>query len=445
MQQPRVVDISHHNTVHDLHATANSGIWGIIHKATQGASYRDPTYAQRRRPVLDAGMLWGAYHFGDNSDPVAQVSAFLDYAKPAPDTLMCLDYEDHPSGASRTMRPQQMVAFLREIERRTGRKAALYSGNVIKENMLRLSAADQEYVASHLLWLCQYGNQPKLPPRFTSSFLWQFTDGRVGPQPHSLAGITGEVDLNAFNGTRENLAALWLGPSMLHQAAKPPRGADDTDEDTPTATTKPARGSDDTDGLPPFLRGTAPTQNGGLNVQPPRTVYSVECEVVQRELDAMGYHEVGDIDGLWGGKTAGGIKAFFNDRGVTAVAELGPTLNLEIARAKHDGFSRPIAPSRANAQPKDLAPKNEAVHVSLWQRFWAKIATGAAGLGLVSTGPGSTFQTVQDKLSGVQGYFASVPAWAWFALALGVAGAVWYASERAAKAVTKDYNTGKLN
>lgn len=446
MFQPRVTDISHHNTVRDLRAAAAAGIWGVIHKATQGTRYRDPTYVQRRQAVLDAGMLWGAYHFGDNSDPIAQVSNFLDYAKPAPDTLMCLDYEDHPSG--RTMRPQQMVAFLREIERRTGQKAVLYSGNVIKENMLRLSAADQEYVASHLLWLCQYGPQPKLPPRFTQSFLWQYTDGKVGPQPHTLAGITGEVDLNLFNGTREELAALWLGPSVLHSPDKPARGVDDTDTDM-SSVNRPARGADDVDvdepsGLPPFLRASRPA-TGGLNVQPPRARYDIKIKLVQQELDALGYHEVGDIDGLWGGKTAGAIKAFFNDRGITDRAEMGDVLYNEIAVAKAQGWTRPIAPSRANAKPEDIAPKVEAVKLNLWQRLWAKIAAGAAGLGLVGTGPGSTFETVQNKLYYVQSYLSSVPGWVWFALALAVAGAVWYASERAAKATTKDYNTGRLN
>lgn len=39
---PRVVDISHHNIVKDLKATAAAGVWGVIHKASQGSGYRDP-------------------------------------------------------------------------------------------------------------------------------------------------------------------------------------------------------------------------------------------------------------------------------------------------------------------------------------------------------------------------------------------------------------------
>lgn len=56
---PRVVDISHHNKVTNLRATAASGVWGVIHKASQGSGYRDPDYAARRRQAEAAGLLWG--------------------------------------------------------------------------------------------------------------------------------------------------------------------------------------------------------------------------------------------------------------------------------------------------------------------------------------------------------------------------------------------------
>lgn len=440
MIQPRVTDISHHNTVVDLHATAAAGVWGVIHKATQGTGYRDPTYVVRRQPVADAGMLWGAYHFGDSSDPIAQVRNFLDYSTPGNGTLLVLDYEDHPSGKSRTMRPQQMVSFLREIERRTGRKAWLYSGNRIKEDVHVLSKTDRDYVTQHPLWLCQYGPQPKLPMGFDQTVLWQYTDGRVGPGPHGIPGITGQVDLNAFNGTREDLESLWIAP------ADAVVDATDDDDSIDHSTTNPPRGSDD-DGsvIPPFLGNRHPAATGGLNVQPVRSRYDVSVEVVQRELDAMGYHEVGTIDGLWGGKTAAAIKAFYVDRAVDADADLGPTLNNEIAKAKIEGFTRPIAPARANATPKDIAPKVEAVKVSLWGRFSAKVAAGLAALGFTGSSMSDTFGTVRDKLSPVQGAFDAVPGSVWFLLMLLVAGGVWYFTDRAAKAATKDYNTGRLN
>ncbi len=463
MLSPRVTDISHHNTVTDLKATAMAGVWAVIHKATQGTSYRDPTYAQRRGPANEAGMLWGAYHFGDNSDPIKQVDAFLAYAQPDDSTCLSLDYEDHPNGPGRTMKPQQMVTFLKEIERRTGRKALLYGGNRIKEDIGRLSAADRDYVTSHRLWLCQYGSTPKLPMGFDRSYLWQYTDGAVGPQPHGVPGIKGLVDLNAFNGSKEDLESTWVGPIAAPSEDTPVaeadntdvsarrRGDDDTDVTFGNGGYVPPRGTvDDPSDLPPFMQAAPPRQRvatGGrvLNVQPVRARYNVQVEVIQRELDAMGYHEVGDIDGLWGGKTAGAIRAFFNDRGVNDRAEMGDLLNAEIAQARADRWTRPIAPARANATPKDIAPKVESVKLSLWGRFSAKVAAGAAALGLGGSGLSDTFTSVKDKLSPVMDGFNAVPGTVWFILVLVVSGVVWYVTDRAAKSTTKDYNTGRLN
>jgi len=73
-----VIDLSHHQETVDFSKIAASGIVGVIHKAMQGGTFKDSKYAERRRPALDAGLLWGAYHFGDASDPVAQADAFLD-------------------------------------------------------------------------------------------------------------------------------------------------------------------------------------------------------------------------------------------------------------------------------------------------------------------------------------------------------------------------------
>lgn len=435
--QPRVIDISHHNTVTSFDDVAAHGVWGVIHKATQGSRYRDPDYAVRRTAANAAGLLWGAYHFNDGSDVAAQVNNFIAAAQPGPDTLMALDFEDNPKS---NMSAQQAVQFLRLLEQKLGRKGALYGGNRIKEQIGRLSAADQAYMASHPLWLCQYGPRPVLPPGFTRSFLWQYSDGRIGPGPHGVNGVTGEVDLNAFNGTREDLVQAWV-PAQQQNASRVDHVLEDQDPDAP-----PTRSDDDAP-LPSWLSSapTAAPRDDGLNVQQPRAAYSIECEVVQRELDALGYHEVGEIDGKWGGRTAGAIKAFFNDRGVNAPSEMGPVLSNEIAKAKREGWTRPIAPSRANATPKDIAPKVEAVQASLWGRFSAKVAAGAAALGLTGSTISDTFSSVKTATQPIHDALNAVPGSVWFLLVLLTAGAVWYFTNRAANASTKDYNTGRLS
>lgn len=212
---PRAVDLSHHNNVTDFGAVAASGVWGIIHKATQGTAYADPDYAQRRLKAIAAGLLWGAYHFNTGDDIKTQVSWFLGHAKPDSETLLVLDYEDNRLSQ---MNIQQAVAFLHEVEDQTGHQAAIYSGNKLKETIGGLNAADRAYLVSHRLWLAQYGPVAKLPVGFTSWWLWQFTGDGIGPSPHSIPGIAGTgIDINTFTGSKSDLAASWgmAGPQPL--------------------------------------------------------------------------------------------------------------------------------------------------------------------------------------------------------------------------------------
>ncbi|MGY3459085.1 GH25 family lysozyme M1 (1,4-beta-N-acetylmuramidase) [Bradyrhizobium sp. LM3.4] len=67
-------------------------------------------------------------------------------------------------------------------------------------------------MTSHRLWLCQYGPTPRLPTGFENWWLWQYTGDGIGPLPHNVPGIVagnGGIDLNAFDGTVDELAASW--------------------------------------------------------------------------------------------------------------------------------------------------------------------------------------------------------------------------------------------
>jgi hypothetical protein len=130
----------------------------------------------------------------------------------------------------------------------------------------------------------------------------------------------------------------------------------------------------------------------------------------------MNYHELGDADGFWGGKTRGAITAFMNDRGQPTDGTITPAVTAEINKAIAEKWSRPIAPSRANATAKDIAPKVEAVRQSLWQQFWAKIGAGFAAIGLTGSSLSSAFDGVRDKFESVHGYLAKVPPELWFVI-----------------------------
>lgn len=214
---PRVVDIYHGDLVggtgpayEGFKAAADAGIWGVIHKASQGTTIRDRRYASRRPAAFEAGLLWGAYHFNSGGSVSKQVDWFMRCADPDENTLMVLDYEDNKHSQ---MSPQAMVEFLHLMEKELGRKVVIYSGNRMKETIKYLNKTDKLYVCSHRLWLCQYGPTARLPSGWDTYWLWQYTGDGLGPMPHYVPGITvpgGKgIDLNIYNGTRKQLEKEW--------------------------------------------------------------------------------------------------------------------------------------------------------------------------------------------------------------------------------------------
>jgi lysozyme len=97
-----VIDLSHHNGSRLSFDKAKAdGIVGVIQKATQGENYIDATFKKNRTAVLNAGLLFGAYHFGTGSNGVSQAQHFLDTVQPDQNTVVALDFEDKQHDARR--------------------------------------------------------------------------------------------------------------------------------------------------------------------------------------------------------------------------------------------------------------------------------------------------------------------------------------------------------
>jgi len=73
-------DVSHYNAIIDAHAVRANGITGVWCKATEGTGYTDPTFAAKVAQLRAAGLLVGAYHFADGSDPARQAAHFRQVA-----------------------------------------------------------------------------------------------------------------------------------------------------------------------------------------------------------------------------------------------------------------------------------------------------------------------------------------------------------------------------
>ena len=198
-----VVDISHHNGNVNLTKAKEAGILGVIQKATQGQAGSDPTYKTNKTKATDAGLFWGAYHFATGSDGLKQAENFLNVVGDDPKTLLVLDFENNPTGPSMSL--EEARAFVTHVNEQTGRFPGFYSGHFIKQ---LLGSNHDPVLANCWFWLAQYGPTAVVPVNWKTWTMWQYTDGAIGPEPHTVNGI-GRCDRDKFNGSEAQLRKVW--------------------------------------------------------------------------------------------------------------------------------------------------------------------------------------------------------------------------------------------
>jgi lysozyme len=203
-----MIDLSHHNTVTSFEDVKDTGVLGIVHKATEGTNFVDANYDGRRSRALSAGLFWGAYHFGIRGDARGQADHFLDIVNPGPTDLLVLDFEPNPREGTMTL--AEAEAFVTRINDQTSRFPGLYSGQAFIN--AQLGQRTGTVLKECFLWIARYSSQlPKVPPAFPTFTFWQYTDGNAGSQPHQVRGV-GRCDRNKFNGDEAGLRRLWGQP-----------------------------------------------------------------------------------------------------------------------------------------------------------------------------------------------------------------------------------------
>lgn len=199
-----IVDMNHLGEP-DFSIMAASGIVAVIHKATEGGSFRDPEYVSRKSVAKAAGLLWGSYHYVSGISVVEQLDNYVTYADPQEDELICIDYERSSSGPDMSI--EQLERLVALLAQRLGRFPVVYGGDLLR---FGLGIGRSEVLASCPLWYARYSSVPSgIPPGvWTDYALWQYTNGASGPEPHAAAGI-GRCDRSRFNGTTADLQEAW--------------------------------------------------------------------------------------------------------------------------------------------------------------------------------------------------------------------------------------------
>ncbi len=239
-----VVNMSHYDTMRaDFARMKAEGIIGVIHEASYPRYERDAYYAARQNAATRAGLLWGAYHYGNGNDPIRQADHFLQIVSSAwersdpagqPDgILLVLDFEKNGHYPGRSMRLDQAVAFVERIRERTGKYPGIYSGEYHLRQVLkspRISGSQKRVLTNCWLWLANYGARPEPTLPWTRWHLWQYCGDGIcrlprRSYPKSVANII-KAERNIFSGSRTELEAFWHDHAWQPGAGTPRRNAE---------------------------------------------------------------------------------------------------------------------------------------------------------------------------------------------------------------------------
>jgi GH24 family phage-related lysozyme (muramidase) len=186
---------------------------------------------------------------------------------------------------------------------------------------------------------------------------------------------------------------------------------------------------------PPELELETP---GGV----PAKVTTETIAHVQSRLRALGYYEVGEIDGGENGlaKTRATILAFRNDNGLPITPDIDDELLVALATAT----PRPVAASRANATAKDLAPKVEAVEAAGKSKLAAMWLAATSFVGGLIKGVFEHLETAKAYVAPVQDFLGDIPSEYYLVGVSLLAFFIWRSAQRAEQSTVQGYNEGRI-
>jgi GH25 family lysozyme M1 (1,4-beta-N-acetylmuramidase) len=181
-------------------------------KATEGAGYLNPDFAQQYNGSYGAGLIRGAYHFAlpDRTDGATQADYFIanggGWSADGRTLPGAIDIEYNPYKIDPTdpratcydLSNAAMVswlhAFLDRYKQRTGRDAVIYTTT----DWWTTCTGNSPQFSANPLWLSHFASAPGgLPASWSSYTIWQHADSGTLPG-----------DQDVFNGTAAQLASF---------------------------------------------------------------------------------------------------------------------------------------------------------------------------------------------------------------------------------------------
>lgn len=194
LEHPWGIDISHYQTDIDWIKLGQQKPHFIFLKATEGTTIQDQKYEEYYHKIDRLEIPVGSYHFFSyKSSGEDQAKNFLSFAKrKRGDLPLVLDAEYSKSMPEKELVKKELLIFINLIYQTIGSYPMIYCNYKYYQTYL------QEIIPGKCkLWIVDYQQKPNCDWTF-----WQKTDR------FRLDAIKGHVDLNLFNGTKDNLKSL---------------------------------------------------------------------------------------------------------------------------------------------------------------------------------------------------------------------------------------------
>lgn len=184
------IDVSEWQGDIDFKKVKEDGIEVVYIRAGQGFSYEDEKFERNYEEAKKHGLKVGAYHYvtARNEEQARQQAKFFVslVCNKKIDCKLAMDFESFPD-LKKSEVNKIGVAFLKEVERLSGKKAIVYS------DTYNASSVFEGEITKYPLWVAQYGvEEPQENGNWESWEGFQYTDrGRV-------SGIQGNVDRDRY-------------------------------------------------------------------------------------------------------------------------------------------------------------------------------------------------------------------------------------------------------
>jgi GH25 family lysozyme M1 (1,4-beta-N-acetylmuramidase) len=204
------IDVSYYQGTVNWPVVKSAGIKFAIARVNDGG-FMDPKFDENWEAIKAMGLARGAYQFfrpGKDASAMADVLISKIGQLGPGDLPPTLDVEA-TDGESPSSIVAKIHVWVDKVKAATGRTPIIYTGRYFWNDNVGTSEFNH-----HPLWLAAYTSGcPNTPDAWDSWRMWQHSGSGTVP------GISGDVDLNLFNGTEAELAQLASPPNS------PPKGA----------------------------------------------------------------------------------------------------------------------------------------------------------------------------------------------------------------------------